>query len=131
MKVLLIAADPRARETMALAARSIRRSVAPEPVELLEAEDGLRGMAVAWAQRPDIVVVDEITSKAGAFALTKDLKGADPPFEGRIVVLLDRAVDEWLAEWAGADAWFVKPADPFALAATLTGFVSTGQKEAG
>src|SRR6188472_1112907 len=108
MKVLLVSADPRVRETMALAARSVLRSAGPEPVELFSAENGLRGMAVAWARRPDIVVVDEIMSKAGAFALTKDLKGADPPFGGRIVVLLDRSVDEWLAEWAGADAWFVK-----------------------
>jgi DNA-binding NarL/FixJ family response regulator len=131
MKVLLVSADPRVRETMALAARSVLRSAGPEPVELFSADNGLRGMAVAWARRPDIVVVDEIMSKAGAFALTKDLKGADPPFGGRIVVLLDRSVDEWLAEWAGADAWFVKPVDPFALADTLRGFASKEQKEAG
>src|SRR5439155_20482911 len=35
---------------------------------------------------------------------------------GVIVILLDRHQDEWLAKWSGADAWFVKPFDPFALA---------------
>ena len=39
-----------------------------------------------------------------------------PPYDGVIVILLDRPHDAWLARWSGADAWFVKPADPFALA---------------
>ena len=38
------------------------------------------------------------------------------PVEGVIVILLDRPQDAWLAEWSGADAWFVKPFDPFELA---------------
>ena len=37
-------------------------------------------------------------------------------FPGVVVVLLDRSQDQWLAKWSGADAWFVKPVDPFALA---------------
>jgi hypothetical protein len=77
------------------------------------------------------VVADEITSRAGAFALTMDLKGADRAFEGSIVILLERASDAWLAEWAKADAWFVKPVDPFALAETLRGFGIAHEKEAG
>ena len=38
--------------------------------------------------------------------------------EGRgvIVILLERRQDEWLAKWSGADAWFVRPVDPFELA---------------
>ena len=35
---------------------------------------------------------------------------------GAIVILLDRKHDAWLARWSGANAWFVKPADPFELA---------------
>jgi len=117
MKVLLVSADPPVREQMALAVRSVRRALPErEPFELLEASDGLVGMALAWRDLPDVVVADQITSRAGAFALTRELKGADRPHPARIVILLDRAVDEWLARWAGADAWFVKPVDPFALA---------------
>ena len=77
------------------------------------------------------MVADEITSRAGAFALTMDLKGADPAFDGSIVILLERESDGWLAEWAKADAWFVKPVDPFALAETLRGFGMEHGKEAG
>ena len=128
MKVLLVSSDPMTRRTMALTARTVPRGA---PFELLEAQDGVRGIALAWRHRPDIVVADEITSRAGAFALTMDLKGADPPFQGRIVILLEREVDEWLAEWAKADAWFVKPVDPFALAEALRGFETTHEEEAG
>ena len=82
MKVLLVSSDPIVRQTMALAARTAYRGGLGEPFELLEAEDGLRGLELAWRHRPRIVVADEITSRAGAFALTMDLKGADPAFEG-------------------------------------------------
>jgi DNA-binding response OmpR family regulator len=36
-----------------------------------------------------------------------------------VVVVLARREDEWLAKWSGADAWFVKPVDPFALVDTV------------
>lgn len=113
---------------MAVAVRSIGR-VLGEPVEFLEASDGLRGIDLAWRQHPEVVVADEIASRAGAFALARDLKGAAKPFPGRILILLDRSQDEWLARWSEADAWFVKPINPFEVADTLAGFVGT-EKEA-
>ena len=51
--------------------------------------------------------------------MVKDLKGATEPFPGVVVVALARREDEWLARWSGADAWFVKPVDPFALTDTV------------
>jgi DNA-binding NarL/FixJ family response regulator len=131
MKVLLVSADPSVRQTMALAARSARRTGGGEGLEVLEAADGLRGIQLAWRHRPGVVIADEIASRAGAFALTKDLKGADPPFPGGIVILLERESDAWLADWAKADAWFVKPVDPFALAETVRGLIATHEEEAG
>jgi len=131
MKVLLVSADPVVRETLALTARTLSRTASLEPFELIEASNGLRGIALAWQRDPDIVVADEITSRAGAFALARDLRGAEPPFDGRIVILLERSVDAWLADWAGADAAFVKPVDPFELARTLVGLAAAQEKEAG
>jgi DNA-binding NarL/FixJ family response regulator len=129
VKVLLISSDAATREAMRVSARSILR-LAAEPVEFLEAPDGVRGMAAAWRALPDVVVTDEISSRAGAFAVARDLKGAAPPFPGRVVILLDRSQDEWLARWSGADAWFVKPVNPFDLADTLAGFVRPSREEA-
>jgi DNA-binding response OmpR family regulator len=121
--VLLVSADPRVRESMALTVRGVERAVG-EPFEYLEAADGLEGMALAWRHLPEVVVADEIASRAGAFALTRELKGAAEPFPGRVVILLDRPQDAWLASWAGADAWFVKPVNPFELADTVAGFLA-------
>jgi DNA-binding response OmpR family regulator len=129
MKVLLVSPDPKVREMMALATRSVQRGMREEPFESLEAGDGVRGISMAWRHQPDVVVVDEIASRAGAFALARDLKGADPPFSGAVFILLDRSQDAWLARWSGADAWFVKPVNPFELADTVAEFAAN-RKEA-
>ncbi len=122
VKVLLSSANPRERELTRLAVRAIERELG-EPIEFLEAGDGVRGIRLAWRERPEIVVADEISSRAGAFALARDLRGAMEPYPGVIVILLDRPHDAWLAKWSGADAWFTKPVDPFALADRLVELV--------
>jgi len=127
MKVLLISADASTRQSMAVSVRSIQRAVG-EPLEFLEAANGVEGIALAWRHLPEVVVADEITSRAGAFAVARDLKGAAPPFPGRVVILLDRPQDQWLASWSGADAWFVKPLDPFEVADVVAGFVGASKE---
>jgi DNA-binding response OmpR family regulator len=129
VKILLISSDPRVRDTMAVIMRSVKRSRGEEP-EFLEARDGIRGAALAWRHRPDVVVADEITSRAGAFSVARELKNADPAFSGRVIIFLDRRQDEWLARWSGADAWFVKPVNPFEIADTVTGFFGDDKREA-
>ncbi|OFW77287.1 MAG: hypothetical protein A2Z48_09525 [Actinobacteria bacterium RBG_19FT_COMBO_70_19] len=128
MKVLLVSPDPESRELMALAVAGIERRLGA-PLEFLEATNGERGLRVAFRERPDAVVADEIASRAGAFSLAKDLRGAPEPYPGAIVILLERRQDAWLARWSGADAWFVRPVDPFELADRLLELLATEQKE--
>lgn len=130
MNVLLVSADPRVREMMSLCVRGVRRQVGKPDVQIAEASDGIAGMKLAWRDLPDVVVVDEITSRAGAFAVARDLTGSLPPFPGKVVILLDRPQDAWLARWSGADAWFTKPVNPFELAETVAGFLAEPEKEA-
>jgi DNA-binding response OmpR family regulator len=127
MKVLLVSPDPESRTMMGLAVRGIERR-AREPIEFLHASDGERGIRVARREAPDAIVADEIASRAGAFALTRDLRDSPEPYGGAIVILLDRPQDAWLASWSGADAWFVKPIDPFALADRVLELVSTRER---
>lgn len=109
---------------MALAVGGLERRLG-EPLHYVVAADGERGLAVARLELPDIVVADEFASRAGAFALAKDLRGATEPFVGLIVILLERRQDAWLAKWSGADLWFVKPVDAFELADRMLELVTS------
>ena len=118
MKTLLVSPNPETRELMGLAVAGISRTLGRR-LEFLEAADGDRALRVARRELPEVVIADEIASRAGAFAMAKDLRGQTEPFPGVIVILLDRHQDDWLARWSGADAWFVKPFDPFELASRV------------
>ena len=124
VQALVISADPALRRHLAVAIRTAERR-SGEPWRYLEAANGIEGLRLAWRELPDVVVADEIASGAGAFAVAKDLRGAQQPFPGAVVLILDRAQDEWLARWSGADAWFVKPIDPFALSDTVIDLVGS------
>ena len=121
--VLLVSPDPSSREQMALTVRSIERALGTQ-LRFRAAANGELGIRAALRDRPSIVIADEIASRAGAFALTKALRDDADPFTGAIVILLERKHDAWLAEWSGADAWYVKPVDPFEVADRLLELVS-------
>lgn len=108
---------------MALSVRSIERALGTE-LRFRAAANGELGIRAALRDRPDIVVADEFASRAGAFALAKALRDDSVPYTGVIVILLERKHDVWLARWAGADAWYVKPVDPFELADRLLELVT-------
>ena len=122
--VLLVSPDPRSRELMALAVRSIERRLGAE-LRFRAAANGELGIRAALRDRPEVVVADEIASRAGAFALTQG-----PPRRRRAVhgrrssSCWSASHDAWLARWSGADAWFVKPVDPFELADRLLELVT-------
>jgi DNA-binding response OmpR family regulator len=110
--------DPRTRELMALTIRSIERRLGAD-LRFRAAANGELALRAALRDRPDIVVADELASRMGAFALVRSLRDDRDPYTGVVVVLLERTHDAWLASWSGADAWYVKPADPFAVADRL------------
>jgi DNA-binding response OmpR family regulator len=113
--VLLVSPDERSRQLMALAVRSIERRLG-EVLRFRAARNGELGTRAALRERPHVIIADEIASREGAFGLAKTLRDHAEPYTGIIVILLERKHDAWLAKWSGADAWFVKPVDPFELA---------------
>jgi CheY-like chemotaxis protein len=115
---LLISADDGLRDLLRVALGAARRRTGTG-WDVVEAKDGLQGLKLAWRELPDVVVADEIASGAGAFAVAKDLRGAERPFPGVIVIILARSQDAWLAKWSGADAWLERPLDAFALSDTV------------
>jgi DNA-binding response OmpR family regulator len=121
--VLLVSPDESSRAVMALSVRSVERALGTT-LRFRAARNGELGTRAALRDRPDVVVADEFASRAGAFALARSLRDDAEPYTGVIVILLERPHDAWLAEWSGADAWFVKPVDPFELADRLLELVS-------
>jgi DNA-binding response OmpR family regulator len=121
--VLLVSPDERSRDLAALAVRSIERRLGSD-LRFRAARDGDLGLKAALRDRPDVIVADEIASRAGAFGLARSLRDDAEPYTGIIVILLERKHDTWLAKWSGADAWFVKPVDPFELADRLLELVT-------
>jgi DNA-binding response OmpR family regulator len=112
-KILLVAAEQGSRERLRLALERVE--AAGGEVEFLEAVNGNTAMAVAERDHPDLVVVEVGVTPYGGFGLTRDLK-ASPELSCPVIVVLERAQDEWLGRWCGADALVDRPVDPFALA---------------
>ena len=99
----------------------IRMSLERAGHEVIDAEDGLRGIAVAMKQRPDIIVLDlmmPVMDGYGVLAeLAKDPRTASVP----VVVLSAKAIPDEAdrASAAGARRFVEKPFDPDELAIEL------------
>lgn len=109
MKIMVVSEDPRARDW-------VRKSIGND-VAYVDAANGLEALRLAEKEEPDVVIADETTEPYGAFGLARELKMMPRP--PRVVVLLERAQDSWLARWSGADHWLLRPVDPFELAETV------------
>ena len=67
---------------------------------------------------PDLVVVDLQITSMGGFAVCSDLRleeGAGRIPHAKVLLLLDRRADVFLARRCGADGWVIKPLDPIRL----------------
>jgi CheY-like chemotaxis protein len=99
----------------------IRMSLERAGHEVLDAEDGLRGVALAQRQRPEIIVLDLMMPVMDGYAvldaLAKDARTAQVP----VVVLSARAIPDEAerAVGAGARRFLEKPFDPELLAGEL------------
>jgi DNA-binding response OmpR family regulator len=111
--------------------------VSADPVERLRATSALDGSnevfveidGVDAARRAvledgpfDVLIVDGDLHPRGGYAFLYELRsqaqlaGAAPVPS---IVLASRESDRWLAGWAGASALFLKPVDPFEVAAAV------------
>jgi len=118
MRILVVSADPaeRLRASSGLIAGT-------EDVVECDGVDEARRLVLGGGDGPfDVLVVDGDLMPRGGYAFLYELRShADltgwtaPPS----VVLASRPSDRWLAGWAGASELFLKPVDPFEVAATV------------
>lgn len=68
----------------------------------------------------DAAIIDMQVGSLGGMAIVRAIRQAtDATTRPRLVLLLDRSADVFLARRAGADAWVLKPFDPPALRSAL------------
>jgi len=116
MRVLVVSADPEERLRVT--------SAMDDSFDILEVEgvDAARRTVEAPDQTFDVLVVDGDLQPRGGYAFLYELRG-QAELTGRSaipsVVLASRPSDGWLAGWAGASELFLKPVDPFDVAAAV------------
>ncbi len=123
---ILIASDaPRVREEV--------RSVLDHATTTVR--EVTRGVHVGPAVRertPDLVVLDLQIGKMGGMATCQDLRleaGAGRLPAVRVLMLVDRRADVFLARRSLADGWVVKPLDPVRLGQAVRAILAGGRYE--
>jgi DNA-binding response OmpR family regulator len=94
--------------------------------EVLIVEDGGNVVTLAQARSPDVVVVGSSLGQMGGFAVSRELKMLAEMgmiTQPKVVVLLEREADSWLAAWSHCDVWRVKPVDFDEIERIVEGFV--------
>lgn len=90
-----------------------------------EVTDPREVVELARERQPYAVVVDMQVGSMGGMAVIRGIRGEiDAAARPRTVLLLDRAVDEFLAKRAGADACVLKPINASVLRTALRGATS-------
>lgn len=113
MRTLLVSTNPRITT-------EVTTALVGEPdVDLLTVATPQRALQLLDEEGGfDLVIADADTAPTGGFALAREMKArvqmgrAMPP----VVLLIAREADTFLAKWSQADAYILKPVDPFNLA---------------
>ena len=102
--------------------RRLIRITLGKSFEVIEAEDGVTGLALARHERPDLVVLDVMMPGTLDGLQVLDAIRADPALQGTRVIMVTargQAHDYEAGMARGADAYFIKPFSPLQLAACI------------
>jgi len=116
--VLLVIADKDPHELEVL-----RAGLTAPDREIIAFLDGDHVITLARSRSPDVVVIGASLGHQGGLAVSYELKRmADNGeiTEPKVIVVLERQADSWLANWSRCDAYLVKPVDPADLDAVMT-----------
>ena len=106
----------------------VRTALAASDTTVIEVTKGQDVRAAVAEYEPDLVILDMQIANMGGVAVAIDLHlecGAGRLPEPRILLLLDREHDRFLAQRADADAELVKPVDAGTLRRTMKQLLAT------
>ncbi|MDD5657607.1 MAG: response regulator [Elusimicrobia bacterium] len=97
--------------------------------QVLEAEDGVQGLALAKKENPDLVILDLLMPRMHGFEVIQRLRG-DPDLKGTKVLVSSSksyAADQATARQAGANGYLTKPYEIDALLGKIEELVGSDQ----
>lgn len=98
----------------------VEAALATEPWEIFVVSDPRQATPTIIETSPEVVIVDMQVGSMGGMALVRDVRQSIDP-RPRLVMLLDRSADAFIAGRAGADASVLKPIEPTALRLAVGG----------
>jgi len=106
--------------------RKIVRKLLGTSYRLIEAVDGEAGVALAFAEVPDLILMDVQLPKMSGLDVTRALRGDPGTADVPIIVVTSFALsgDEERAMAAGASAYIAKPYSPRELLALINKFLA-------
>lgn len=122
MRVLIVSPDSAERR------RAASALMLHDDIEVVEAAGGEDAAEQLRAGTFDVMVVDGDLQPKGGFSWLYELRGQAQLHGNQrtpSIVMTSRVQDEWLADWAGAEAVVRKPVDGFVVADTINRLAGT------
>lgn len=105
----------------------VRKLLAAQGFEVVDAVDGLEGVRLACAERPDLILVDINIPHLDGYEVTLRLRG-EPSLVGVPIVAITAEGDRDTSLAVGCDGFLQKPIDARTFARTVAGYLG-GRRE--
>ena len=118
-KILIVEDEPDFRV-------ALRMRLEANGYDIIEAEDGMRGLDAVRQQNPDLIILDVMLPKMNGFKVARLLKYSAKYKNVPLMMLtvMSQASDRKMGQAVGADAYMTKPYQPQELLDTITALVS-------
>ena len=94
--------------------RLVSARLAADGHDVIEAEDGEEALALAFSERPDVVVLDKVMPKLDGFEIVRALREHEETRALPVVMLTEKAGEEDVLDGLGlgVDEYMPKPFSP-------------------
>jgi len=109
----------------------VRYNLEKEGYQVLEAPDGLQGLKLAKAEKPDLLLLDLMLPQLDGLEVCRNLKGNPATSALPIIMLTAKSeeIDKVIGLELGADDYMTKPFSPRELVARIKAVLRRSQKE--